>query len=474
MTHLARSWRSATSALLPVATAALWLGVFTADTLTSIDIALPVLYVAVVLMATRFCPQRGVVLVGAGCVGLTGLSYFLSAPPGPEAEGIINNAISIAVIALTTFLALQSQSAEATLRERASLLNLTHDSIVARRFDDDVITYWSRGAEELYGWQRAEAVGRVGSELRKNVSPLPLDQIKDELLRVGRWEGELVNNRRDGTPVLVTSRWSLQRDGRGRPAVMLVTSNDITDRKRAEQAQRASEEQWREVFEHNPVMYFMVSPTGTVLSVNGFGAAQLGYTAAELTGGSVLNVFFEEDRELVKGQLATCVEEFGRSHSWEIRKIRKNGTVIWVRENAKAVRRSGDVVIVLIACEDITERRRAEQRVAAAYAVTRILAEAESLTAASPLILGAMGKNLEWDWGALWSFDREGAALRCDCLWHAPDIETGEFDTVSRERSFRLREGRLGQVWQTASPSWIVDATAEPEFLRAEAASLTV
>ena len=148
-----------------------------------------------------------------------------------------------------------------------------------------------------------------------------------------------------------------------------------------------------------------------------------------------------------------------------------NGTVIWVRENAKAVRRSGDVVIVLIACEDITERRRAEQRVAAAYAVTRILAEAESLTAAAPLILGAMGENLEWDWGALWSFDREGAALRCDCLWHAPDIETGEFDTVSRERSFRLREGRLGQVWQTASPSWIVDATAEPEFLRAEAAS---
>ena len=67
-------------------------------------------------------------------------------------------------------------------------------------------------------------------------------------------------------------------------------------------------------------MYFMVSPTGTVLSVNGFGAAQLGYTAAELVGQSVLNVFFEEDRELVKAQLATCVEELGRSHSWEIRK----------------------------------------------------------------------------------------------------------------------------------------------------------
>jgi PAS domain S-box-containing protein len=454
-----------TSALLPVATAALATGIFIVDILTPPEFGVAVLYVAVVLMAARFCQPHGIVLVAAGCIGLTVVSYFASA------ETAINTAISIAAIGLTTFLALQGQSTEATLRERASLLDLTHDSIAARRFDDDVITYWSRGAEELYGWQRAEAVGRVASELRKNVPPLPLDQIKDELLRVGRWEGELVNNRSDGTPVLVTSRWSLQRDRRGRPTVMLVTSNDITDRKRAEQALRASEEQWREVFEHNPFMYFMVSPTGTVLSVNGFGAAQLGYTAAELIGGSVLAVLFEEDRELVKGQLAACVEEFGRSRSWEIRKIRKDGAVLWVRENAKAVRRSGNDVIVLIACEDITERGRGEQRVAAAYAVTRILAEADSLAAAAPLILGAIGESLEWDWGALCSFDREDAALRCDYLWHAPGIETGEFDTVSRERSFRLREGRLGQVWQTASPSWIRDATTEPEFLRAEAAS---
>ncbi len=244
----------------------------------------------------------------------------------------------LAVIGLATFLALRSQSAEARLRERASLLDLTHNSIVARRFDDDVITFWSCGAEELYGWQRAEAVGKVGFELVKTNFPVPLDQIKAELLRVGRFEGEFVNRKRDGTPVAVTSRWSLQRDRRGRPAVILVTSNDITERKRAEQALRESEEQWREVFEHNPVMYFMVGPSGTVLSVNAFGAAQLGYTAAELVGQSVLNVFFEEDRELVKSHVATCLEELGRSHSWEIRKICKDGSVLWVRENAKAVR----------------------------------------------------------------------------------------------------------------------------------------
>jgi PAS domain S-box-containing protein len=324
MTHRARSLRTATSALLPVTTAALAIAILVAQVRTSEKLTAALFYVLVVLLAARFCNARGVVLVGVGCVGLTLLAFFLPGLTETHAGNVgLKASIAAAVIGLTTFLALKSRSAEATLRERAALLDLTHDSIVARRFEDDVITYWSRGAEELYGWPRADAVGSVGSELGKTTAPLPLEEIKAELLRVGRWEGELVNSKRNGTPVLVTSRWSLQRDRRGRPAVMLATSNDITERKRSEEALRESEEQWREVFEHNPVMYFMVSPTWRVLSVNGFGAAQLGYAVGELIGESVLNVFFEEDRALVKDQLATCVGQLGRPLSWEIRKIRK-------------------------------------------------------------------------------------------------------------------------------------------------------
>src|SRR5947207_10727917 len=147
MTHRPRSGRSARSALLPVATAALAIGIFIADTVMVPEISVAVLYVAVVLMAARFCRPPGVVLVGAGCIGLTGLSYFLSADSPLNAATSIaalgSTTFSIVAIGLTTFLTLQSQSAEATLREQASLLDLTHDSIVVRSFDDDVITYWS-------------------------------------------------------------------------------------------------------------------------------------------------------------------------------------------------------------------------------------------------------------------------------------------------------------------------------------------
>jgi PAS domain S-box-containing protein len=151
------------------------------------------------------------------------------------------------------------------------------------------------------------------------------------------------------------------RDESGTIVKWYGSSIDMEDRKGATEALRESEEQWREVFEHNPVMYFVVDANVTVLSVNAFGAAQLGYTVDELVGQSVLDVFFEEDRDFVQRNVGICLEELGYSNSWEVRKVRKDGTALWVRENAKAVQRAGNQLIVLIACEDITERRRAEE-----------------------------------------------------------------------------------------------------------------
>jgi PAS domain S-box-containing protein len=147
--------------------------------------------------------------------------------------------------------------------------------------------------------------------------------------------------------------------------------------RRAMEALRESEAQWKEVFEHNPVMYFMVDATGTVLSVNTLGAAQLGYLVSEMLGQSVLKVFFEEDRGRVQENVAVCLQNIGQTHGWEIRKIRKDGSALWVRENAKAVRRSDSQLVVLIACEDISERKEAEN---ALRQSERYLAEAQRLS----------------------------------------------------------------------------------------------
>jgi PAS domain S-box-containing protein len=129
---------------------------------------------------------------------------------------------------------------EAMMREQAGLLDLTHDTIFVRDMSD-VVTYWNRGAEELYGWTREEAIGKVTHQLLHTRFPTSLENITAALLSTGRWEGELVHTRRDGTHVTVASRWSLQRDEQGQPFGTLETNNDITNRKEIEESLRRSE-----------------------------------------------------------------------------------------------------------------------------------------------------------------------------------------------------------------------------------------
>jgi PAS domain S-box-containing protein len=127
---------------------------------------------------------------------------------------------------------LEKEVAERT--QQASLLNLTHDTIFVRDMSD-IIIYWNRGAEELYGWSPQEAVGKDSQRLLQAQFPLPVDDVRAELLRTGRWEGELRKTKADGSTVVVASRWSLRKDELGRPLAILETNNDISDRKRREE-----------------------------------------------------------------------------------------------------------------------------------------------------------------------------------------------------------------------------------------------
>ena len=116
------------------------------------------------------------------------------------------------------------------LEERSRLLlDLTHDAAFVRDMDGR-ITYWNRGAEDLFGWTADEALGRVAHELLQTVWPEPFADIAARLLRTGRWQGELVHTRRDGTRIVVATRWALQRDASGNPVAHLVTANDVTER----------------------------------------------------------------------------------------------------------------------------------------------------------------------------------------------------------------------------------------------------
>lgn len=130
---------------------------------------------------------------------------------------------------------------EQKLAEQTRLLELTHDAIFVRDAKDRII-FWNRGAEELYGWSQGEALGRVTHELLRTVFPEPLKEITAQLHADGHWSGELVHTRRDGVCLYVNSRWALDRNAEGRPAGVLESNDDITKRKKMEEALREAKD----------------------------------------------------------------------------------------------------------------------------------------------------------------------------------------------------------------------------------------
>ncbi len=123
------------------------------------------------------------------------------------------------------------------LREQAQLLDLVLDAIVLRDMQGAIL-FWNQGSEKLYGWTRDEALGRQANTLLRTQSPQPLEAVHAEALSAGHWEGELVHTRRDGTPVVVASRWAVWQHDHGAPQAILEISTDVTERKQAERSQR--------------------------------------------------------------------------------------------------------------------------------------------------------------------------------------------------------------------------------------------
>jgi PAS domain S-box-containing protein len=116
-----------------------------------------------------------------------------------------------------------------------TLLDLCWDAIIVTDLSDR-ITYWNQGAVRTYGWTRREAVGQLAPALFQTEGEFPLEEIFHASLRDGHWEGELRHTRKDGSRIVVLSRWTVQRNAQGQPSGWLKLNADITRRKRAESA----------------------------------------------------------------------------------------------------------------------------------------------------------------------------------------------------------------------------------------------
>lgn len=145
---------------------------------------------------------------------------------------------------------------EQTLEQQLHMLDLANDSIIIWDLATSSITYWNKGAEREYGWSKAEAQGAKIHNLLQTTLPQPLEQLKVILQDEGYWQGELTQVCRDGTAIIVSSRWTLQFDDQGQPKAVLEINNNITAQKQVEEEIYRTNERLRVALKHSPITVF--------------------------------------------------------------------------------------------------------------------------------------------------------------------------------------------------------------------------
>lgn len=139
-------------------------------------------------------------------------------------------------------------------------------------------------------------------------------------------------------------------------------------------------------------------------------------------------------------------------------------------ELAVSPARIGEAYIFSAFVRDITDRRRAERRLASQYAVTRVLSEAVTTEEAVPKIIQAVGESLEWDLGVFWRLDKPSGTLHYVNHWQARTVSAAEFISEMQQETFKLGVGLPGRIWATGQPVWIRDVTSDSNFVRSTSA----
>jgi PAS domain S-box-containing protein len=248
----------------------------------------------------------------------------------------------------------EQQHTQLILLEQAQLLDLAHDTILTRDLNA-VITFWNEGAEQMYGWTKAEALGQEIHTFLQTQFPKPLVEIELELLERGYWEGELIHTRRDNSTITVASRWVMQKDEMGRPIKVLEINNDITVQKQAQAALHKYICEIEDLYNNAPCGYHSLDGSGNFIRINDTELNWLGYCRDEILHKKFSDFLTAQGKQVFQENFPKFKQQ-GWINNLEFEIVGNDGTTRWISLSATAIKdEAGNFVMSRSTLFDISD-----------------------------------------------------------------------------------------------------------------------
>jgi len=241
------------------------------------------------------------------------------------------------------------------------------DVICVINLDQFVLNYASPSIESVFGYTFEELMNLNIYDLLTLDSANQVMAILDQEVernRFGKAEPQRLEIEvlcKNGSTVWSEVSARFLRDDNNQITSILCVLRDVSERKKLEDELLENKKKFQSLFHNAPDMYFTVSPDGIIISVNQFGADCLGYSVDELVGSFVWKIIYKDDLKKVQNQITQIFDQKLQKSELEFRKIRKDGSTIWVHERVRLVMDENDLPVELwIICRDVSIQKKAE------------------------------------------------------------------------------------------------------------------
>ena len=243
---------------------------------------------------------------------------------------------------------------------------------------------------------------------------------------------------------------------------LLTLVSDITERLRAEEAEREMETRFRTLFRQAQAGMAFTSLDGHITTINPAFCELVGYSDEELRTLSMLDITHPDDVAALQDAMHSMLagEEEGRRI--EKRYTRKDGEHVWADLTMRLVRGADQRPLYFqTVTVDIRDRKRAEVLQAARFAVTQALVTSPGWDRAAPGVLEGLCRTLDWELAEYWEVDADREAMHFMTSWKRPGRDTAAFEATAASAVYRRGEGLAGRVWESGTPVAMPDLAGE-------------